>query len=94
MNALRRAVRLDEIGLLLLVLLVYAVGYIQLTLTTGSAELVPTARGVLRILWPSMAPLLCFLVLSLLTHRYQPRVDQLLLPMTALAACRMAEVER
>lgn len=83
MKALRRALRLDELGLLLLVLLVYAIGYIQLTLTTGSAELVPTPRGVLRILWPSMAPLLCFVVLSGLTHRFQPRADQLLLPVTA-----------
>lgn len=83
MKALQRLIRLDEVGLLLLVLLLYAVGYILLTLTNGSTELVPSARGVLRILWPSMAPLLCFVVLSLLTHRYQPRVDQLLLPMTA-----------
>jgi cell division protein FtsW (lipid II flippase) len=83
MKALRRVIRVEETGLVLLVLLLFAVGYIQLTLTTGSAEIVPTARGVLRILWPSMAPLLCFVVLSVLTHRLQPRVDELLLPITA-----------
>ena len=78
-----RYVRIDELVLLLLVLVMYAIGYIQLTLTTGSTQLEPTARGVLRILWPSMAPLLCFVVLSLLMHRYQPLVDQLILPLTA-----------
>jgi cell division protein FtsW (lipid II flippase) len=83
MQLLRRYVRLDEVLLLLLVIVLYAIGYIQLTFTTGSAELVPTARGVLRILWPSMAPLICFLGMSLLTHRLQPRSDQLLLPLTA-----------
>ena len=83
MYYLRRYIRVDELLLLLLVLLLYAVGYVQLTLTTGSTELVPTARGVLRILWPSMAPLLCFVVLSVLMHRLQPRADQLLIPLTA-----------
>lgn len=83
MYYLRRYIRVDELLLLLLVLLLYAVGYVQLTLTTGSTELVPTARGVLRILWPSMGPLLCFVVLSVLMHRFQPRVDQLLIPLTA-----------
>ena len=73
MYFLRRYIRFDELLLLLLVLVLYAVGYVQLTLTTGSTELVPTARGVLRILWPSMAPLLCFVVLSVLMHRLQPR---------------------
>lgn len=80
---LYRHVRVDELVLLLLVLVMYAIGYIQLTLTTGSTQLEPTARGVLRILWPSMAPLLCFLGLSILMHRFQPRVDQLILPLTA-----------
>jgi cell division protein FtsW (lipid II flippase) len=83
MYYLRRYIRVDELLLLLLVLVLYAVGYVQLTLTTGSTELVPTARGVLRILWPSMAPLLCFMVLSVLMHRLQPRADQLLIPLTA-----------
>ncbi|MCX6015328.1 MAG: FtsW/RodA/SpoVE family cell cycle protein [Chloroflexales bacterium] len=83
MYVLRRYFRVDELILLLLVLVLYAVGYVQLTVTTGSTELVPTARGVLRILWPSMAPLLCFVVLSVLMHRFQPRVDQLLIPLTA-----------
>ena len=83
MYFLRRYIRFDELLLLLLVLVLYAVGYVQLTLTTGSTELVPTARGVLRILWPSMAPLLCFVVLSVLMHRLQPRADQLLIPLTA-----------
>ena len=83
MYYLRRYIRFDELLLLLLVLVLYAVGYVQLTLMTGSTELVPTARGVLRILWPSMAPLLCFVVLSVLMHRLQPRADQLLIPLTA-----------
>jgi cell division protein FtsW (lipid II flippase) len=83
MYYLRRYIRFDELLLLLLVLVLYAVGYVQLTLMTGSTELVPTARGVLRILWPSMAPLLCFVVLSVLMHRFQPRADQLLIPLTA-----------
>lgn len=78
-----RHVRFDELVLLALVLVIFAIGYIQLTLTTGSSQLEPTARGVLRILWPSMAPLLGFVLLSMLMHRYQPRVDQLILPLTA-----------
>lgn len=78
-----RHVRFDELVLLALVLVIFALGYIQLTLTTGSSQLEPTARGVFRILWPSMVPLLCFVILSLLMHRYQPRVDQLILPLTA-----------
>lgn len=80
---IRRSIRIDEIILLLLVLVMYAIGYVQLTLTTGSSQLEPTARGVLRILWPSMAPLVCFLGLSILIHRFQPRVDQMLVPLTA-----------
>jgi cell division protein FtsW (lipid II flippase) len=83
MRLLRRYIRVDEVLLLLLVLLLYAIGYVQLTFTTGSTDLVPTARGILQILWPSMAPLICFLVLSVLMHRWQPKCDQLLLPLTA-----------
>lgn len=80
---IRRYIRLDEVLLLILVFILFAVGYIQLVLGTNSAELVPTARGVLQILWPSSLPLLCFMVMSALLHRFQPNIDQLLLPFMA-----------
>lgn len=80
---IRRFIRLDEVLLLILVFMLFAVGYIQLVLSTNSAELVPTARGVLQTLWPSSLPLLCFIVMSVLLHRFQPNTDQLLLPLTA-----------
>ncbi len=80
---IRRYIRLDEVLLLILVFMLFAVGYIQLVLGTNSAELVPTARGILQILWPSSLPLLCFIVMSILIHRFQPNTDQLLLPLMA-----------
>lgn len=80
---IRRFVRLDEILLLLLVFSLFAVGYVQLVLSTNSEELVPTARGILQILWPSSLPLLSFIAMSGLLHRFQPQTDQLLLPLTA-----------
>jgi cell division protein FtsW (lipid II flippase) len=80
---IRRFIRLDEVLLLILVFVLFAVGYIQLVLSTDSAGLMPTARGILQILWPSSLPLLCFIAMSILLHRFQPKTDQLLLPLTA-----------
>jgi cell division protein FtsW (lipid II flippase) len=74
----------NELQLLVTALLFFAVGYTLVVEATGSKDLIPTARGVADILWPSVLPFLLFLGVSLGMSWRMQTADQLILPLVSL----------
>jgi cell division protein FtsW (lipid II flippase) len=79
-----RQFRGTEFRLVLIVLIFFAAGYLQVVFATRQRDFVPTVPGVLTILWPSTLPFLLFILASLGLSWRLPRADQMLLPMVAL----------
>ena len=81
-----RNLRGAELQLLITVLLFFAAGYLLVVNATRSQDFIPTVRGVVDILWPSVLPFLLFLAISIGLSLRTPRADQLILPLIALLA--------
>jgi cell division protein FtsW (lipid II flippase) len=81
-----RNLRGIELQLLVTVLLFFAAGYMLVVSVTRTQEFIPTVRGVVDILWPSVLPFLLFLGISVGMSLRTPKADQLLLPLVALLA--------
>lgn len=81
-----RNLRGIELQLLITVLLFFAAGYMLVVNVTRTQEFIPSVRGVVDILWPSVLPFLLFLGISIGMSVRTPNADQLLLPLVALLA--------
>jgi cell division protein FtsW (lipid II flippase) len=81
-----RNLRGIELQLLITVLLFFAAGYMLVVNVTRTQEFIPTVRGVVDILWPSVLPFLLFLGISVGMSLRNPDADQMLLPLVALLA--------
>jgi cell division protein FtsW (lipid II flippase) len=79
-----RRLRALEIQLLLTALLLFGAGYVLVVGVLGTEQLVPTAHGLLDILWPSILPVLLFIPISIGMSWRMPNADQMLLPLVAL----------
>lgn len=79
-----RQLRGTELRLLLMALLFFAAGYLLVVAAVRSSEFIPTARGIVDILWPSVLPFVLFIGVSFgLSWRMQ-QADQFILPIVAL----------
>lgn len=81
-----RRLRGTEVQLLITVLLFFAAGYLLVVAATRTEMFIPTVRGVMDILWPSVLPFLLFLGISVGMSWRTPHTDQLILPLVALLA--------
>lgn len=77
-------IRFTELRLLITALLFFASGYLLTSLPRAGVAYLPTAQGLLELLWPSSLPILLFVVVSFILSWRLPRADQVLLPLVAV----------